>query len=233
MSRRIVIEGSEWVNSPTMRLLSAAMAREGHMVALHDASELLGVSVAQLEQRIEAGELPEAVEDDQGSLVIEREQLSAIAQREGWIIDLREEGDGPSPEFSEMLERLLGLGQQLIEETSARQVAEAALERAADDLVAAKREVHELDLIIEELDVENMKLGNDLNEATQKMRVSDAIAKERFETILDLQAAAEAAKQEREVELERLRRSHYDLRDRADKAMNAMGWWSRRRFHKT
>ncbi len=208
------------------------MAREGHAVALKEAAGLFGVSVTQLQQRIEAGELPEATENDQGSFVIERAKLTAVAQREGWIIDLREEGAAPSPEFSEMLERLLGLGQQLIEETSARQVAESALVRVNEDLVAAKREVRELDSIIEELDVENMRLGKDLADATEKMLVGDAIAKERFETILDLQAAIGESKREHELELERLRRTELEVRDRADKALMSMGWWSRRRFSK-
>lgn len=209
------------------------MAGESHAVALRDAAELLGVSVKQLEQRIEAGELPEAIENDEGSLEIERAQLAVIAQREGWVIDLRSDGAAPSPEFSEMLERLLGLGQQLIEETSARQVAESALVRANDDLAAAKREVQELDSIIEELDAENMRLGKDLSDVTEKMLVGDAIAKERFETILDLQASIETSQREHQIDLEHRRRTERDLRDRVEKAQASMGWWSRRRFLKS
>lgn len=209
------------------------MAGESHVVALSDAAELLGVSLVQLEQRIEAGELPEALENDQGSLEIERAHLAVIAQREGWVIDLRENGASPSPEFSEMLERLLGLGQQLIEETSARQVAESSLARANDDLAAAKREVHELESIIEELDVENMRLGKDLADTTEKMLVGDAIAKERFETILDLQASSESSQRAHQIGLEHHRRTEHDLRDRVEKAQASMGWWSRRRFRKS
>ena len=209
------------------------MAGASHTVALRDAAELLGVSVKQLQQRIEAGELPEAIENDQGSLEIERAQLAVIAQREGWVIDLRNDGAAPSPEFSEMLERLLGLGQQLIEETSARQVAESALVRANDDLAAAKREVQELDSIIEELDVENMRLGKDLADATGKLLVSDAIANERFETILDLQASIETTQRDHQIDLEHHRRTEHDLRDRVEKAQASMGWWSRRRFLKS
>ena len=209
------------------------MAGMGHTVALADAAELLGVSVKQLEQRIEAGELPEATTNDQGSLQIERAQLASIAQREGWVIDLRSDGASPSPEFSEMLERLLGLGQQLIEETSARQVAESELERANEDLAAAKLEVRELDGIIEELDAENMRLGKDLADTTEKMLVGDAIAKERFETILDLQASIEATRRAHQIDLEHHRRTEHDLRDRVEKAQASMGWWSRRRFRKS
>lgn len=209
------------------------MASEGHKVALREAAGLLGVSVQQLEQRIEAGELPEATENDHGSLLIERAQLAVIAQREGWIIDLRDEGSSPSSEFSEMLERLLGLGQQLIEETSARQVAESSLARANDDLVAARREAQELDSIIEELDVENMRLGKDLADVTEKMIVGDAMAKERFETILTLQSTITASGREHQIELEHHRRTERDLRDRSEKAQASMGWWSRRRFLKS
>lgn len=198
-----------------------------------DAADLLGVSVEQLEQRIEAGELPEAIENDQGSLHIERAQLAVIAQREGWIIDLRDDGSSPSPEFSEMLERLLGLGQRLIEETSARQVAESSLARSNDDLVAARREAQELDSIIEELDVENMKLGKDLADVTEKMIIGDSLAKERFETILALQSTIESSRREHQIDLEHHRRTEHDLRDRSEKAQASMGWWSRRRFLKS
>jgi len=191
------------------------------------------VSVKQLEQRIEAGELPEATKNDQGSLEIDRAQLAVIAQREGWIIDLRGEGAPPSPEFSEMLERMLGLGQQLIEETSARQVAEASLVRANEDLAAARREAQELDSIIEELDAENMRLGQDLADVTARMQVGDAIAKERFENILDLQASIEANQREHQIEIEHRRRTEHDLRNRVEKAQASMGWWSRRRFLKS
>lgn len=209
------------------------MAGGSHVLALQEAAELLGVSVVQLEQRIEVGGLPEAQQDDNGALVIERAQLSAIAQREGWIIDLRENGDAPSAEFSEMLERMLGLGQQLIEETSARQVAESSLARANEDLAAAKRDAQELDSIIEELDAENMRLGKDLADATEKMLVSDAISKERFETILDLQASIEGSQRAHQIDLEHHRRTEHDLRDRVEKAQASMGWWSRRRFLKS
>ena len=209
------------------------MSSEGQTVALRDASELLGVSLTQLKQRIEDGRLPEAVKDGNGSFVIDRAQLGAIAQREGWVIDLRDEGAPASAEFSEMLDRLLGLGQQLIEETSARQVAESSLARATEDLIAARREVHDLESIIEELDVENMRLGNDLADATEQMLVSDAIAKERIETIVDLQTTMESSQRGHQINLEHHRRTEHDLRDRVEKAQASMGWWSRRRFLKS
>lgn len=206
------------------------MAGGGHSVALHEAAELLGVSTAQLNLRIEAGELPEAIESDDGALVVPRDQLPAIAQREGWLIDLRADGSQPSPEFSEMLERLLGLGQQLIEETSARQVAEAELARTAHDLASAKKKTNELESVIEGLEAENVRLGKDLADATATVQVSDALAKERFETILDLQASVEQTQRAHEAELEHHRRQEHDLRDRVERAQAAMGWWSRRRY---
>jgi chromosome segregation ATPase len=208
------------------------MAGGGQDVALHEAAELLGVSTAQLNQRIEAGELPEAIESDDGQILLPRDQLPAIAQREGWIIDLRVNGDEPSPEFSEMLERLLGLGQQLIDETSARKVAEADLARATEDLAAAKRKSVELEAVIEDLEAENVRLGKDLSDTKATLQISDALANERFETILDLQAGVEQAHKAHQVELEHHRRQEHDLRDRIEKAQAAMGWWSRRRYLK-
>ena len=134
------------------------MASGSLAVALYEAAELLGVSVNQLNRRIDAGDLPEATETESGAFVIDFDELEGIADREGWIIDLRESGDEPSPEFSEMLEGLLGLGQQLITETSARQVAEAELERANEVLLAARHKSLELEGVIEELEAENAQL---------------------------------------------------------------------------
>lgn len=208
------------------------MAGGGQHVALDQAAELLGVSTDQLHQRIESGELPEAFESDEGALLLPRDQLSVIAQREGWIIDLRADGEPISAEFSEMLEQLLGLGQQLIAETSARKVAEADLARANDDLAAAQREATELDSIIEELEAENVRLGKDLTDTEATLKVSDAVANERFETILDLQASMEESRKAHLVELEHRRRQEHDLRDRVERAQAAMGWWSRRRYNK-
>jgi hypothetical protein len=206
------------------------MAGGSQDLELDEAAGLLGVSTAQLSQRIEAGDLPEAVEIDEGAVLIPRDQLPAIAQREGWIIDLRVDGDHPSPEFSEMLERLLDVGQQLITETSARKVAEAELARATDDLAAARRSSIALESVIEELEAENVRLGKDLTDAEATVQISDALANERFETILDLQASAEQAQQAHLAELEHHRRQQHDLRDRIERAQAAMGWWSRRRY---
>lgn len=206
------------------------MAGGSQHLVLHEAADLLGVSTSQLNLRIEAGELPEAVEGEGGELVVPRDQLSAIAQREGWVIDLRADGDQPSPEFSEMLERLLGMGQQLIEETTARHLAEAELERATNDFAAADRKAVELESVIEELEAENVRLGKDLADVQSTLDVSYALANERFETILDMQSTAEQTRRAHEAELEHHRRQEHDLRDRVEKAQAAMGWWSRRRY---
>ncbi len=201
-------------------------------MALNDAADLLGVSEAQLNLRVETGSLPEAFETDDGSLAIPREALSAVAHREGWIVDLRAEDEPPSPEFSEMLERLLGLGEQLTAETAARQVAESELERAELDLVKAERRSNELTSVIEAQEAENVRLGSDLAAAKGALQVSDALAQERFETILDMQAATTETHRAHQAELEHHRRQEHDLRDRIDTAQAAMGWWSRRRYQR-
>ena len=206
------------------------MASGSLAVALYEAAELLGVSVNQLNRRIDAGDLPEATETESGAFVIDFDELEAIADREGWIIDLRESGDEPSPEFSEMLEGMLGLGQQLITETSARQVAEAELERANDDLLAARHKSLELEGVIEELEAENVRVGKDLQDSQATTLVSDALAKERFETILDLQAGIEQARLDHQLELDHHRELEGDLHDRIEAAQASMGWWSRRRY---
>ena len=208
------------------------MASGSPAVALHEAADLLGVSVDQLNRRIEGGNLPEATETESGAFVIERDQLTTIADREGWIIDVREDGDQPSAEFSEMLERLLGLGQQLITETSARKVTEAELGRATEDLEAARYKSFELEGVIEELEAENVRLGKDLEDARATVQVSDALATERFETILDLQSTIEQTRLDHQIELDHHRRQEHDLRDRVEAAQASMGWWSRRRYRK-
>ena len=209
------------------------MAGGSHSVALQEAAELLGVSAAQLNLRVEAGELPEAVESDDGALVVPRDRLPAIAEREGWIIDLTGSEGEASPEFSQMLERLLDLGKELTDETSARQVAEARLDRANDDLARSQRKVVELESVIEGLEAENVRIGKDLTDTEATLEVSDALAKERFETILDMQASTGQIRKAHQAELEHHRRQEHDLRDRVEKAQAAMGWWSRRRFRKS
>lgn len=201
-------------------------------MALNDAAVLLGVSEAQLTRRIETGSLPEAFEADDGSLAIPRDALPAVAHREGWIIDVRNDADEPSPEFSEMLERLLGLGQQLTAETVARRLAESELEHAKADLAKAERRTNELTSVIESLEAENVRLGSDLAAATGALLESDALANERFETILDMQAEATETRQAHQADLEHHRRQERDLRDRVEAAQAAMGWWSRRRYQR-
>lgn len=208
------------------------MAGGSQDVELDEAAQILGVSADRLADRIEAGELPEAVEIGDGAVLIPRDQLPVIAQREGWIIDLRDGDDETSSEFSEMLERLLDLGQQLVDETTARKVAEADLARATEDLAAARRTSVELEAVIEDLEAENVRLGKDLSDTEATLRISDALANERFETILDLQASVEQAHQAHLAELEHHRRQEGDLRDRIEKAQAAMGWWSRRRYYR-
>ncbi len=201
-------------------------------MALNDAAELLGVSEAQLNLRVETGGLPEAFETDDGSLAIPREALSAVAHREGWIVDLRAKDESPSPEFSEMLERLLGLGERLTAETAARQVAEAELERANTDLAKAERRAIELTSVIESLEAESVRLGSDLAAAKGALQASDAVARERFEAILDMQTTTTETHRAHQAELEHHRRQERDLRDRAEAAQAAMGWWSRRRYQR-
>ncbi len=208
------------------------MASGSLAVALHEAADLLGVSVDQLNRRIEAGNLPEATETESGAFVIEFDELEAIADREDWIIDLREAGDQPSPEFSEMLEQLLGVSQQLITETSMRKVAEAGLERANEDLEVARCKSVELEGVIEELEAENVRTGKDLEDALATGQVNGALSKERFETILDLQAGVEQSRLDHQTELEHHRHQQRDLRDRIEAAQASMGWWSRRRYRK-
>jgi hypothetical protein len=90
----------------------------------------------------------------------------------------------------------------------------------------------ELENVIEELEAENVRIGKDLEDARATMLVSDALAKERFETILDLQAGIEQSRIDHQVELEHHRHQQHDLRDRIEAAQASMGWWSRRRYRK-
>lgn len=59
---------------------------------LQRVAKMLGVTINALDRRIKRGDLPEAVmldESDDTKWVVHRDALAPIAEREGWVIDLR------------------------------------------------------------------------------------------------------------------------------------------------
>ncbi len=205
------------------------MASGSHVLALPEAADALGVSVRTLQRRIKAGLLPEAHEAD-GTFVIAYDSINPIAEREGWIIDVRETPGRPSSEFTEMLEQLLSLGDRLTEEVSARKVAEHEVLVGVERLDRANHEIKNLHFVIEEQDAENSRLAVDLAEATKEATIAHALADDRQQKMIELTQSAEQSRLRHENELGEHRRHGAQLRAELDEVHAAMGWWSRRRF---
>jgi predicted site-specific integrase-resolvase len=201
-------------------------------VGLRDAGEILGVSVDTLKRRIKTGKLPEAIrpDGDKGPWQVPRDQLGAIAEREGWIIDLRDGAEDPG--VSEFLEQLLGLRTELTEAVAGRRVAEHTVEVQAAQIQKGERRVEHLERTIEQQHAENTRVAHDLREAQLRLSVSEAIAAERADRIDELRNVAEAEWVRADDELGRLRDSDAKLRDDLETSYAAMGWWSRRRLVK-
>ncbi len=206
------------------------MSSGGQLLALEEAALSLGVSTKDLEQRIEKGELPEAEADDSGYLIAP-EDLPVIAEREGWVIDLRTNPDSEplNSEFAEMLKQLLTVGNQLTSEVSARMVAERSLEIQATQLDGAERKIDELHGVIEHQNTEYGRLAVDLDQVTIDLSVAKALADERRATIASLQQEAETARVRHHQDLSQRRVHQAALRAELDLARSDMSWWAKRR----
>ena len=203
-------------------------------MALDEAAAALGVSVPALERRIKRGDLPEATLHE-GGYSLAYENLPVIADREGWIIDLKDPAgasDSTTSEFSEMLEQLLSLGNQLTEEVSTRKVAEQVILTQSNEIETKDRRIVELEGYLEEQDAENSRVATDLQQALTDLAVSEALAGERNDIIIDIQDEAEAMRQHHDRTLREQRAQNSNLRDQLQTTHSAMGWWSKRRLAK-
>lgn len=194
------------------------------LVQLTEAARAFGISQQTLKGRLEGGAVPEAVRrDDDWSLP--SRALAAIAEREGWPLDLT--GSRPAP--SEIPEQL----NRYISETLA---AHAAVVLAKTQATAARAETQQmakkLKLAADDLDAERAERERataDLGQATAAVAELDkarAVADARTEEIrqqLDHERSQRSFLAQRIGALERER----------DDLHAALGWVGRRRLRRT
>lgn len=195
------------------------------LLEIHHAAEAFGVSKETLLRRLDLGGLPEAVRHD-GSWTVPTEALTAIAEREGWPLDLTSGNEEPRPAaVPEQLDRY-------INETMA---AHAAVVLAKTQATAARAEARDLG--------RQVRLLNDDFEAerAERERASAALlAAEKAQAILERDRAvadARADELRKQVEQDRVERSLLAARigileaDR-EEAITSMDWLSRRRYER-
>lgn len=194
------------------------------LVQLTEAARAFGISQQTLKGRLEGGAVPEAVRrNDDWSLP--SRALAAIAEREGWPLDLT--GSRPAPsDIPEQLDRY-------ISETLA---AHAAVVLAKTQATAARAEAQEM--------AKKLKLAaNDLDaERAERERATVDLGQAKVETAeLDkAKAVAEARSEEirQQLDHERSQRSFLAQRIGAlererDDLHGALGWTGRRRLRRT
>ncbi|MEM7322592.1 MAG: hypothetical protein AAF531_05860 [Actinomycetota bacterium] len=194
------------------------------LVELTEAARAFGISQQTLRGRLEGGAVPEAVRNETEWSLPSR-ALAAIAEREGWPLDLTGERPAPS-DIPEQLDRY-------ISETLA---AHAAVVLAKTQATAARAETQELAKKLrragDDLDAERAERERALSDLeTTKSAVAE-MDKER--------AVAEARTDEirRQLEHERSQRSFLatrigKLEHERDELHAALGWLGRRRLRRS
>lgn len=194
------------------------------LVELTEAARAFGISQKTLQGRLDGGDVPEAVRTDT-DWSLPATALAAIAEREGWPLDLT--GARPAPsDIPEQLDRY-------ISETLA---AHAAVVLAKTQATAARAESQELTRRLrrsaEDLDAERAERERATAQLTEAKADSAKLDKER--------AVAEARTDEIRQQLthERSQRSFLaqrigTLERERDELHAALGWLGRRRLRRT
>lgn len=193
------------------------------LVELTEAARAFGISQKTLQGRLEGGAVPEAVRSDT-EWSLPSKALAAIAEREGWPLDLT--GARPSPsEIPEQLDRY-------ISETLA---AHAAVVLAKTQATAARAESQEmarkLRLSADDLDAEKAERERALVDLEAAKNAAAEMDKGR--------AVAEARTEEirQQLDHERSQRSFLaqrigKLEHERDELHAALGWIGRRRLRR-
>ncbi len=193
------------------------------LLEIDHAAEAFGVSRETLLQRLDGGGLPEAVRQD-GGWSVPAEALNAIAEREGWPLDLTS-SDPPR--------KLAARPGKLDHYVNESMAAHAAVVLAKTQATAARAEARDLAqqlaFLSTELDVE----------VDAKQQAIEALSvAEKAQAVLERDRAVangRADELRRQIEQERVERALLASRigtleaDR-EEAIASMGWWSRRRY---
>ena len=191
------------------------------LVELSEAARAFGVSRSTLRSRLEGGAVPEAVHR-QGAWALPTAALAAIAEREGWPLDLTGRRPGPT-DIPEQLERY-------ISETLAAHAAVVLAKTQATAARAESEQLHqELRVTAEDLDAERAERERASAELVQIQANNAELEKRR--------AVAEARTDEIRQQLahERAQRSFLaqrigTLERERDDLHAALGWIGRRRL---
>lgn len=195
------------------------------LVELTEAARAFGISQKTLQTRLEGGSVPEAVRHDDTEWSLPATALAAIAEREGWPLDLTGSRPGPS-DIPEQLDRY-------ISETLA---AHAAVVLAKTQATAARAESQEMARKLrrsaDDLDAERAERQRATVDLAEAQAESARLDKER--------AIAEARTDEIRQQLthERSQRSFLAqrigmLERERDELHAALGWLGRRRLRRT
>ena len=195
------------------------------LVQLAEAAQAFGISRKTLQGRLDGGAVPEAVRRDDDEWSLPSQALAAIAEREGWPLDLTGSRAAPS-DIPEQLDRY-------ISETLA---AHAAVVLAKTQATAARAEAQDLakKLKVAAADVdaeraERERATAELDEATRNIADLDkgkAVAEARTQEIrqhLDHERSQKTFLTQRIGVLERER----------DDLHAALGWAGRRRLRRS
>ncbi|MCP4227436.1 MAG: hypothetical protein GY773_29170 [Actinomycetia bacterium] len=196
------------------------------LLEIDHAAEAFGVSRETLLQRLDGGGLPEAVKQD-GGWTVPTEALNAIAEREGWALDLT--SSSPPRKLAARPEKL----DHYVNESMA---AHAAVVLAKTQATAARAEARDLARQL-------THLTSELEAETEARRqAAEALSTaEKAQAVLERDRAVADGRADElrsQIEQERVERSLLASRigtleaDR-EEAIASLGWWSRRRYDRS
>jgi hypothetical protein len=195
--------------------------RGADQVKLGEAAAYLGVATTTLAERVDAGEVPEAIRQH-GQWLLPLGSLGAVAERHGWLLDLTDRRREPTTAL---------LHHDPIDALAAH----AAVVLAKAQATAARSEAAVLEDQLRDTE------ANLVSSRSESERVNDALSQVRhLNAELDKQRAmAEAANKEIRDQLAYERTQRVILAQQLDQLERerielraSMGWMSRRRFRR-
>ena len=199
---------------------------------LSELAAVFGVSVQTVKRRLSAGHWPEVVKTEGTygeTWSLDRAKVQQIADRENWVLDLREDqGQDTPPHIEALLQALFDGRREQTEHLERATKAEAQLSAAEAERdrhsAAAKRATSDL----EQERAEVSRLATELAETQRQLAVAETRASERQHAV---ETSAEQIAHLGE-ELAGERAASETARAEAARLEASMGWWSRRRAAK-
>lgn len=216
---------------PTV-LAMARTEQPDRIEGLNELAAVFGVSVQTVKRRLAAGQWPE-VSKTEGTYgetwSLDRALVQQIADRENWVLDLRDDqGQDTPPHVEALLQALFDGRREQTEHLERATKAEALLAAVEADrdrqTAAAKRATSDL----EQERAEVSRLTTELSDTRRQLAIAETQAVERQHAV---DASGEQiAKLSDELAGERA--AAEAARAEAARLAASMGWWSRRRAAK-